>query len=283
MFHRWRNQSSDSTVEADHRWARKTQIGNCVVSTRKATLQLVRMQHWQLCRRLIRLLLRYDGAAWRRRMDIGINRYYSIRHDSHCPWSRRWASKYIHSAHLTVQCSVTCVRYYSMQVITFSDLVTSLPFETTVDSFDIRGDYLKAALEHSVSYSTFPDFFSTHIMMQMSGLKVVYNITRPVNDRVLSVDVLCQKCLVPTYEPLDLTKTYRVIAQSFLAQGGDNFLMLSSNKKNYKWDISPIVECMNLYNNQYLIRIVIFQNRRSRYRCRRALSGQRKHGDHWNE
>lgn len=118
-------------------------------------------------------------------------------------------------------------------VITFSDLATSLPFETTVDAFDIRGDHLRAALEHSVSYSTFPDFFSTHIMMQVSGLKIVYNITRPVQGRVLSVHVLCQKCLQPHYEPLHTDKFYRVIAQSFLAQGGDNFRMISDNKRNY--------------------------------------------------
>lgn len=93
---------------------------------------------------------------------------------------------------------------------------------------------MKEALELSVSKSKFPDTFDSRTMMQVSGLKIVYNISRPVNERVLAVDVLCRKCLSPLYEPLDLTKYYRIITQTFLAQGGFYFDMLSENKKNYK-------------------------------------------------
>lgn len=71
-----------------------------------------------------------------------------------------------------------------------------------------------------------------------AGLKVVYNVTNPPNKRVVSVDVLCQKCLTPRYEPLDKTKTYRIIAQNFLATGGDGFRAISDYKQNYK--IGPV-------------------------------------------
>lgn len=120
--------------------------------------------------------------------------------------------------------------------ISFGDLVTTLPFESTVDAFDVRGDHLKEALEFSVSKSSHSNsgrFFSW-IMLQFSGLKVVYNVTQPVNERVVSVHALCQKCMEPRYEPLNLTSYYRVITQDYLARAGDGFRMLADNKKNYR-------------------------------------------------
>lgn len=66
------------------------------------------------------------------------------------------------------------------------------------------------------------------------GLKVVYNVTQPINQRVVSVDVLCQECLEPRYERLQPNKYYRIIGQNFLAKGGDGFDMIDKNKRNYR-------------------------------------------------
>lgn len=116
--------------------------------------------------------------------------------------------------------------------------MTTLPFESTVDAYDIRGDHLKEAMEHSVSKSSYPDRFFSWNLLQFSGVKVVYNVSQPVNHRVVSVLIRCQKCLEPHYEPLDEAKYYRVITQDYIATGGDGFQMLANNKKNYKYDRS---------------------------------------------
>lgn len=63
---------------------------------------------------------------------------------------------------------------------------------------------------------------------------MVYNVTKPLNQRILSVSVLCRECLEPSYEPLVAIKYYRVIGQNFLADGGDGFQMIGDNKKNYR-------------------------------------------------
>lgn len=54
-------------------------------------------------------------------------------------------------------------------VITFSDLVTTIPFENSIDSLDLRGDHLKEVLEYSVSKSWDPNKFSGAFMLQVSG------------------------------------------------------------------------------------------------------------------
>lgn len=50
--------------------------------------------------------------------------------------------------------------------------------------------------------------------------------------RVQSILVRCNECLIPTYEELDLDKTYRLILPSFLTGGGDGLVMISNNLKN---------------------------------------------------
>lgn len=38
--------------------------------------------------------------------------------------------------------------------------------------------------------------------------------------------MLCTKCRVPQYEPIDLEKSYTVVMPSYLIDGGDGFTMI---------------------------------------------------------
>ena len=75
---------------------------------------------------------------------------------------------------------------------------------------------------------------SSQYMLQVSGLRVEYNITRRPFERVVAVNVLCSDCKVPKYEPIDMFKQYKVIMPSFLAGGGDGFLMIKEHGQNMK-------------------------------------------------
>lgn len=79
-------------------------------------------------------------------------------------------------------------------MINYDVLFTSLPFQNTIDSFELRGDHLLEALEFSAAAYSFYNF------LQFSGMRVVFNVTEPVNHRVVSVDVLCRHCDVPRFE-----------------------------------------------------------------------------------
>ncbi|KAG7224196.1 hypothetical protein INR49_019931 [Caranx melampygus] len=59
-----------------------------------------------------------------------------------------------------------------------------------------------------------------------NGIHVEYDISRPVNQRVVSLSMLCTKCRVPKYEPLDPEEVYTVVMPSYIVGGGDGFSMI---------------------------------------------------------
>lgn len=84
------------------------------------------------------------------------------------------------------------------------------------------------ALEFSVAHETSGRWH----MLQVSGLRTVFNFKNPIGERVVSVHALCNKCKIPVYEPLDQFKYYRVIMPSFLADGGDGFTWFKEFGRN---------------------------------------------------
>ncbi|KAK4885954.1 hypothetical protein RN001_002225 [Aquatica leii] len=109
--------------------------------------------------------------------------------------------------------------------ITLQDLLTTCPFENSIDTGEIKGKYIKEFLETAVAPFN---------VLQLSGIHVTYNISKPVGSKVELVKVLCRKCDVPKYQPLNLDKNYRIVLNSFLARGGDYFKVIADNLVNHK-------------------------------------------------
>ncbi len=91
--------------------------------------------------------------------------------------------------------------------ITQEQAFTILPFDNIVVTMDITGKQIIDILEQSATKKS--------RIMQVSGLKVVYNMTNPEGHRVSGVTV--------GNAPLVREKTYRIAANDFLAAGGDQF------------------------------------------------------------
>ncbi|GFT23392.1 5'-nucleotidase [Nephila pilipes] len=77
-------------------------------------------------------------------------------------------------------------------------------------------------MEHSVenydpNEATAPDYF-----LQVSGLKVVYDITKPPKERVSLLSVRARHS-TDEYEPVNLYKTYFIAMPGFIAKGGDGY------------------------------------------------------------
>lgn len=100
--------------------------------------------------------------------------------------------------------------------ITLGQIMTVLPFGNYLVTLDLTGQQIIEALENGVSQvkdlaGRFP---------QVSGLRFVWDPNAEVGKRIVSVEI---KNPDGTYQPIDPNKTYRVVTNNFLAQGGDGY------------------------------------------------------------
>lgn len=94
-------------------------------------------------------------------------------------------------------------------------------------SLTLNGSELRRLLEHSIST---PDNSTNVEFLQMSGVQVVFDLHKPIGERVTDVKVLCAQCNVPELEPLKIDGEYNVIMQSILASGADGYQDLFGTK-----------------------------------------------------
>ncbi len=112
--------------------------------------------------------------------------------------------------------------------ISYTDAAMVLPFGNNIVVAELTGKDLLAALEHSVfrydpkgNYGEF---------MQFSGLRVVYNISKPPGSRVVDAQVLCAKCLNRTFKKINETEKYKIVTISYVTDGGDNYTMFKNKQ-----------------------------------------------------
>ncbi|KYB29062.1 Apyrase-like Protein [Tribolium castaneum] len=109
--------------------------------------------------------------------------------------------------------------------ITYYEATSIAPFNNTIDIGEIQGKHLKEIFESSTSDDGIT-------LLQVAGLKIVYNLTMPEGSRVTFLQVRCRKCTVPVYEDLKDEEMYRVVLPSFLAEGGFGFTLFKKYFKN---------------------------------------------------
>lgn len=106
--------------------------------------------------------------------------------------------------------------------VTRAELLGCMPFDNQIYTVSLNGSDLVETLEIGLRANG----TSRGEFLQMSGLKVVYDLSKPIGHRVLEVKVRCGQCFVPKYSPIDLRKTYRIVTTSFLIAGGDGHHVL---------------------------------------------------------
>ncbi|CAD7088574.1 unnamed protein product [Hermetia illucens] len=103
--------------------------------------------------------------------------------------------------------------------ITRNDILSVLPFGNALYVVKVPGHVIRTTLEYSATKYDLME--SNGGYLQMAGVRVVYDMTKPLGERVISVEALCAECLIPEYRNLDDRKTYKIIISSFLLMGGD--------------------------------------------------------------
>ncbi|XP_055915894.1 apyrase-like [Eupeodes corollae] len=123
-------------------------------------------------------------------------------------------------------------------ILTYSHLVTMCPFENNFIALNLFGKHLLEVLEVGVASMNSNAYKpSSSRMLQVSGLKVTYNITNPKGERVKDVQVRCQKCEIPKFEKLSEDTIYRVVVADYLAKGSNGFGVIKEN--GFDLEIGP--------------------------------------------
>ena len=118
--------------------------------------------------------------------------------------------------------------------VTKGNILDAFPFHNTLVSTTMNGRQVKIILEQGLSME--------RGMIQVSGIRAVYDLKRPINNRLLSVEI--------NGKPLGMKKMYKVGTQSFLAQGGDLYdTFLESEYQDRKVNFSEeIIDYLKINN-----------------------------------
>ncbi|MFK7857671.1 MAG: bifunctional UDP-sugar hydrolase/5'-nucleotidase [Granulosicoccus sp.] len=118
--------------------------------------------------------------------------------------------------------------------VTMGEVLTVLPFQNTLSTFEVTGADIVAALENGVSQveevkGRFP---------QVAGLKFTWDSSRPANEGRI-IDVLVMKG--DGWTPIDPEATYGVVSNNYVRGGGDGYNVFAENASKV-YDFGPNVE-----------------------------------------
>ncbi len=119
--------------------------------------------------------------------------------------------------------------------VTMGEVLTVLPFQNTLASFQLKGSDIVAALENGVSQveeaaGRFP---------QVSGLKYTADLNKPAGSRITAVEVKEGNA----FAALDPNKVYGVATNNYMRSGGDGYEVFATGGQN-AYDFGPGLEAV---------------------------------------
>lgn len=122
--------------------------------------------------------------------------------------------------------------------ITDQQILQVLPFSNAISTMELRGEDVIAMIEHGVSLGGDASVRGSGRFLQVSGLRYTWSPTRPVGNRVESIEILSAD---GTYIPIAPDAVYSVATNDFIRGGGDEFGMLAENAID-PFDFGPTVD-----------------------------------------
>ena len=115
--------------------------------------------------------------------------------------------------------------------VSMGEVLTVLPFQNTLSTFEVTGDAIMAALENGVSKidegaGRFP---------QVAGMSFAFDPSAEPGSRISDVMV--------AGDPIDLAKTYGVVSNNYVRNGGDGYKMFlnATNVYDYGPDLADVL------------------------------------------
>jgi 2',3'-cyclic-nucleotide 2'-phosphodiesterase (5'-nucleotidase family) len=112
--------------------------------------------------------------------------------------------------------------------ITMEKVIFVQPFRNTLEIIEVLGQTLLNVLEFAASKWSDKPSTTFGGFLQVSGLQITYDISRPIGKRVVEVLAVCTKCRVPKLEPLEPKKIYKILISEYISNGGEGYSMLPS-------------------------------------------------------
>jgi len=113
--------------------------------------------------------------------------------------------------------------------VTMGEVLTVLPFQNTLSTFEVDGATVVAALENGVSQIE----DGAGRFAQVAGLKYTFDAAQPAGSRVSDVMVMNGA----NWAPIDPAATYKLVSNNYVRGGGDGFKMFMSAANAY--DFGP--------------------------------------------
>ncbi|MGJ8528034.1 bifunctional metallophosphatase/5'-nucleotidase [Maritalea sp.] len=118
--------------------------------------------------------------------------------------------------------------------ITMGEVLTVLPFQNTLATFELKGAGVIAALENGLSQvedgaGRFP---------QVAGIKYTWSASAEAGSRVVSVAVMGED---GSFAPIDEEATYGVASNNYMRGGGDGYKVFATDGMN-AYDYGPGLE-----------------------------------------
>ncbi len=109
--------------------------------------------------------------------------------------------------------------------VTMGEVLTVLPFQNTLSTFEVSGEAIVAALENGVGQiedgaGRFP---------QVAGMTYAFDASKPSGERISDVMV--------GGAPIDMAKVYGVVSNNYVRNGGDGYAMFKDAANAY--DFGP--------------------------------------------
>jgi 5'-nucleotidase len=119
--------------------------------------------------------------------------------------------------------------------VTMGEVLTVLPFQNTLSTFEVTGETIVAALENGVSQvedgaGRFP---------QVAGLKFTFDPAQPPGARVSEVMTLVGG---DAWAPIDPATVYKVVSNNYVRGGGDGYRMFvdAANAYDFGPDLADV-------------------------------------------
>lgn len=121
--------------------------------------------------------------------------------------------------------------------VTMGEVYTVLPFQNTLSTFFVPGSTIKAALENGMAQFDDPD--KDGRFPQVAGLKFTFDPSAPTGERIS--DILVAEA--GTFVPLDPEKTYGMVSNNYVRNGGDGYAMFvdASDVYDYGPDLAEVL------------------------------------------